>query len=67
MGRDGIAVRALGFGRRASGGRPRPRPGALAWLWVHGPRAVPVPGFRTVTRAEENAGALPKGPLTRPG
>ncbi|WP_171156835.1 aldo/keto reductase [Streptomyces argyrophylli] len=38
--------------------------GALAWLWARSPRAVPIPGFRTVAQAEENAGALAKGPLT---
>ncbi|MEV5384907.1 aldo/keto reductase [Streptomyces sp. NPDC052721] len=38
--------------------------GALAWLWARSPRTVPVPGFRTVAQAEENAGALAKGPLT---
>ncbi|MFF8904028.1 aldo/keto reductase [Streptomyces olivaceoviridis] len=38
--------------------------GALAWLWARSPRTVPIPGFRTVAQAEENAGALAKGPLT---
>jgi aryl-alcohol dehydrogenase-like predicted oxidoreductase len=37
--------------------------GALAWLWARSPRTVPIPGFRTVTQAEENAGALEFGPL----
>ncbi|MEV5309154.1 MULTISPECIES: aldo/keto reductase [unclassified Streptomyces] len=38
--------------------------GALGWLWARSPRAVPIPGFRSVAQAEENAGALAKGPLT---
>jgi aryl-alcohol dehydrogenase-like predicted oxidoreductase len=46
-----------------SGGRTLAQ-GALARLWARGPRTVPVPGFRTVAQAEENAGAIAKGPLT---
>ncbi|MEU9470372.1 aldo/keto reductase [Streptomyces avermitilis] len=38
--------------------------GALAWLWARSPRTIPIPGFRSVAQAEENAGALAKGPLT---
>ncbi|GHI08161.1 aldo/keto reductase [Streptomyces cellostaticus] len=38
--------------------------GALAWLWARSPRTVPIPGFRSVAQAEENAGAMAKGPLT---
>ncbi|MEV2227826.1 aldo/keto reductase [Streptomyces phaeochromogenes] len=38
--------------------------GALAWLWARSPRTVPIPGFRSVAQAEENAGALAQGPLT---
>nr|WSY55394.1 aldo/keto reductase [Streptomyces sp. NBC_00886] len=41
-----------------------PAQGALAWLWARSPRAIPIPGFRSVTQAEENAGAMAKGPLT---
>lgn len=37
--------------------------GALGWLWARSPAAVPIPGFRSVAQAEENAGALAKGPL----
>jgi aryl-alcohol dehydrogenase-like predicted oxidoreductase len=37
--------------------------GALAWLWARSPRTVPIPGFRTVAQAEENAGAMALGPL----
>ncbi|MDX3058013.1 aldo/keto reductase [Streptomyces sp. NE06-03E] len=37
--------------------------GALGWLWARSGRAVPIPGFRTVAQAEENAAALPHGPL----
>ncbi|TLS47406.1 aldo/keto reductase [Streptomyces montanus] len=38
--------------------------GALAWLWARSPRTIPIPGFRSVAQAEENAGALAQGPLT---
>ncbi|TPQ19185.1 aldo/keto reductase [Streptomyces sporangiiformans] len=38
--------------------------GALAWLWARSPRTIPIPGFRSVAQAEENAGALIQGPLT---
>ncbi|QOV38741.1 aldo/keto reductase [Streptomyces ferrugineus] len=38
--------------------------GALAWLWARSPQAVPIPGFRSVAQAEQNAGAIGKGPLT---
>jgi aryl-alcohol dehydrogenase-like predicted oxidoreductase len=37
--------------------------GALAWLWARSPRTVPIPGFRTVAQAEENAKAMEFGPL----
>ncbi|TDD27742.1 aldo/keto reductase [Kribbella turkmenica] len=37
--------------------------GALAWLWARSPRTVPIPGFRTVGQAEENARAMEFGPL----
>jgi aryl-alcohol dehydrogenase-like predicted oxidoreductase len=46
-----------------SGGRTLGQ-GALAWLWARSPRTVPIPGFRSVAQAEENAGAIEKGPLT---
>ncbi|MFE9168210.1 aldo/keto reductase [Streptomyces kebangsaanensis] len=46
-----------------SGGRTLAQ-GALAWLWARSPRTVPIPGFRSVAQAEENASALAKGPLT---
>ena len=45
-----------------SGGRTLAQ-GALAWIWARSPRTVPIPGFRTVAQAEENAGAIAKGPL----
>ncbi|MFF4499491.1 aldo/keto reductase [Streptomyces sp. NPDC001401] len=41
-----------------------PAQGALAWLWARSPRAIPIPGFRSVAQAEQNAGAIAKGPLT---
>ncbi|MFC8515682.1 aldo/keto reductase [Streptomyces sp. NPDC057257] len=41
-----------------------PAQGALAWLWARSPRTIPIPGFRSVAQAEQNAGAIEKGPLT---
>ncbi|MEV5526795.1 aldo/keto reductase [Streptomyces prunicolor] len=41
-----------------------PAQGALAWLWARSPHTVPIPGFRSVAQAEQNAGAIAKGPLT---
>lgn len=38
--------------------------GALAWIWAHHDRAVPVPGFRNSTQVQENTGALALGALT---
>jgi aryl-alcohol dehydrogenase-like predicted oxidoreductase len=38
--------------------------GALGWIWARSPRTIPIPGFRTVGQATENAGALRHGPLT---
>ncbi len=38
--------------------------GALAWLWGRSPNTVPIPGFRTVAQAQENARAMEFGPLT---
>ncbi|WP_328870919.1 aldo/keto reductase [Streptomyces sp. NBC_00287] len=46
-----------------SGGRTLAQ-GALAWIWARSPHTVPIPGFRTVAQAEENAGAIAQGPLT---
>lgn len=37
--------------------------GALAWIWAASDRTLPIPGFRTVEQATENAGALSFGPL----
>ncbi len=39
--------------------------GALAWLWARSPLMVPIPGIRTVKQAEENAGAMRFGPLSK--
>jgi aryl-alcohol dehydrogenase-like predicted oxidoreductase len=33
-------------------------------VWARSPRTIPIPGFRTVAQAEENAGALALGPLS---
>lgn len=43
-------------------GRSVPQ-GALAWLLARSPRAVPLPGFRSVAQVEENVAVLEKGPL----
>jgi aryl-alcohol dehydrogenase-like predicted oxidoreductase len=37
--------------------------GALGWIWGRSGQTVPIPGFKTVAQAEENAGALAHGPL----
>jgi len=47
----------------ASGGRTLAQ-GALAWIWAHSDRAVPIPGFRTVAQVTENAKAMELGPLS---
>jgi aryl-alcohol dehydrogenase-like predicted oxidoreductase len=38
--------------------------GALGWLWARSGSTIPIPGFRTVTQAEQNAQALSHGPLS---
>ena len=38
--------------------------GALAWIWARSERAIPIPGFKSVKQAEENARALALGPLS---
>ncbi len=45
-----------------SGGRTTAQ-GALAWLWAKSGRNIPIPGFKNVRQAEENAAALQFGPL----
>jgi aryl-alcohol dehydrogenase-like predicted oxidoreductase len=45
-----------------SGGRTLAQ-GALCWLLARSPRAVPIPGVKTVSQAEQNAAALRLGPL----
>lgn len=37
--------------------------GALAWIWARSEKTVPIPGFRNVAQAVENAGAMAFGPL----
>jgi aryl-alcohol dehydrogenase-like predicted oxidoreductase len=37
--------------------------GALGWLWARADNVIPIPGFKTVAQAEENAGALAHGAL----
>jgi aryl-alcohol dehydrogenase-like predicted oxidoreductase len=46
-----------------SGGRTLAQ-GALAWIWARSDRTVPIPGFKSVAQAEENARAMELGPLT---
>jgi aryl-alcohol dehydrogenase-like predicted oxidoreductase len=38
--------------------------GALAWIWGASERTVPIPGFKNVKQAQENAGAMQFGPLS---
>ncbi|GIH25839.1 oxidoreductase [Acrocarpospora phusangensis] len=38
--------------------------GALGWLWAVGENTVPIPGFKGMRQAGENAGALAYGPLS---
>jgi aryl-alcohol dehydrogenase-like predicted oxidoreductase len=38
--------------------------GSLAWIWAHSPRTIPIPGFKNVKQATENAKAMDFGPLT---
>ena len=37
--------------------------GALAWIWGHNERTIPIPGIRSVAQARENAKAMQFGPL----
>ena len=46
-----------------SGGRT-PAQGALAWLWAKSAVNIPIPGFKTMAQAEENARAIQFGPLS---
>jgi aryl-alcohol dehydrogenase-like predicted oxidoreductase len=46
-----------------SGGRTLAQ-GALAWVLARSQRTIPIPGFRTVKQAEENAEAMQLGSLT---
>ena len=46
-----------------SGGRTLTQ-GALAWIWGKSKITIPIPGFKTVKQASENADALDYGPLT---
>ncbi len=38
--------------------------GALAWLWAKSENNIPIPGFKTMKQAEENAAAMAFGPLS---
>jgi aryl-alcohol dehydrogenase-like predicted oxidoreductase len=37
--------------------------GALAWIWGRSPLTVPIPGFKNLQQAQENARAMDFGPL----
>ena len=37
--------------------------GALGWILARSPRAIPIPGFRTVEHVEDTAGTMAQGPL----
>jgi len=39
--------------------------GSLAWIWAHSNRTIPIPGFKNVKQATENARAMDFGPLTK--
>ena len=41
--------------------------GALAWIWARSEKTIPIPGFKSVTQVEENAGAMAFGPLDDSG
>jgi aryl-alcohol dehydrogenase-like predicted oxidoreductase len=38
--------------------------GALAWIWAHHDRTIPIPGVRNVAQVDENTRAMAFGPLT---
>ncbi len=46
-----------------SGGRTVAQ-GALAWLWAKSETNIPIPGFKSVKQAEDNAKAMEFGPLS---
>jgi aryl-alcohol dehydrogenase-like predicted oxidoreductase len=37
---------------------------ALGWLWAKSEKTIPIPGFKTISQVEENAGAAQYGPLS---
>ena len=41
-----------------------PAQGALAWIWAHHRRAIPLPGFRDSAQVQDNAGALHATPMS---
>lgn len=38
--------------------------GAIGWIWARHPRAIPVPGFRSMQQVEDLVGAITFGPLS---
>jgi aryl-alcohol dehydrogenase-like predicted oxidoreductase len=63
-GRDSELLRRLELVRDAltADGRTLAQ-GALAWIWAHHPRTIPIPGCRTEAQVRENAAAIASGPL----
>jgi aryl-alcohol dehydrogenase-like predicted oxidoreductase len=50
----------------ADSGDPRtPAQIALAWLWTHSERTIPIPGFKTVAQVKENIQAMEFGLLSK--
>lgn len=47
-----------------SGGRTLAQ-GALAWIWGRSAITIPIPGFKNLQQAQENARAMAFGPLTQ--
>jgi aryl-alcohol dehydrogenase-like predicted oxidoreductase len=45
-----------------SGGRTLAQ-GALAWIWGRSPLTIPIPGFKNLQQAQENARAMQYGPM----
>jgi len=60
---DDAQVRLEGIHELLKTGGRTTAQGALGWIWAQSGIALPIPGFRTVAQAQENAGALEFGPL----
>ncbi|GAA3850995.1 hypothetical protein GCM10023084_01510 [Streptomyces lacrimifluminis] len=63
--RNARPLRGVGAaGQAVTSDGPTLAQGTLGRLWARSLRTAPIPGFRSVAQAEENAGAIAKGPLT---